>query len=554
MLNHKLISIAVGCFVIAMSGLSLVLTFAASAQRSSQIADPLSNRSPAQQERDKLSVSRRGMRNASAPPPGGIAGAPANDDCENAILAFDGKNPFSTIGATTDGPAHPECLNFGGDQVNQDIWFDYVATVTDTYGFSLCGSSFDTKLALYEGCTCPASDANLIGCNDDECDLQSQLLVPIIAGNCYKIRVGGYTSASGTGILICSFIDPPQFCGSAGHDCCATGGPGCDDARCCELICAQDPFCCEVAWDTICVSEASSCPGPGCIWPCIEDNPHDCFTIGGPGCNDVACCDVICGQDPFCCNTAWDGICVSEASILCIDRTCVYCPPGAVMEAEPCGEDTNSGCGSIAACDGPFPDCCVASSIGKPGCSDPACEASICAADPFCCETSWDGICAAAACADANCQCEPGDSPFQVLKCGQAMCGSFWSSTSFRDTDWFRFTVDGCETDVTWTVGADFPPAIFILNGECPATPIAAGVGNCPAVATAELMAGDYTLFVAPAAFVDFPCGGDNNDYVATLTCEIPCAADIDGPSGGPNGVVDVDDLLKVINNWGTCK
>ena len=67
-------------------------------------------------------------------------------------------------------------------------------------------------------------------------------------------------------------------------------------------------------------------------------------------------------------------------------------------------------------------------------------------------------------------------------------------------------------------------------------------------------MAGDYTLFVAPAAFVAFPCGGDNNDYVATLTCEFPCAADIDGPSGGPNGVVDVDDLLKVINNWGTCK
>ncbi len=37
-------------------------------------------------------------------------------------------------------------------------------------------------------------------------------------------------------------------------------------------------------------------------------------------------------------------------------------------------------------------DCCVAN--GTPGCDDPECEAIICAIDPFCCDSSWDGLCA----------------------------------------------------------------------------------------------------------------------------------------------------------------
>lgn len=41
---------------------------------------------------------------------------------------------------------------------------------------------------------------------------------------------------------------------------------------------------------------------------------------------------------------------------------------------------------------------------GGPGFpSDPACEAVICAQDPFCCNTSWDGICAASAANEPDC-------------------------------------------------------------------------------------------------------------------------------------------------------
>ena len=60
-------------------------------------------------------------------------------------------------------------------------------------------------------------------------------------------------------------------------------------------------------------------------------------------------------------------------------------------------------------CPGPG-DCCVEN--GSPGCDNEACCNAICAADPFCCDSEWDDICAAAANADAvNCpQCQPAQS------------------------------------------------------------------------------------------------------------------------------------------------
>ena len=42
-------------------------------------------------------------------------------------------------------------------------------------------------------------------------------------------------------------------------------------------------------------------------------------------------------------------------------------------------------------------DCCAASVINATGCSDAVCEAAVCAFDPFCCDTEWDGQCGAEA-------------------------------------------------------------------------------------------------------------------------------------------------------------
>ena len=532
------------------AGLGLAMATSAMAEGRGQSGDPLSKMSPALQERAMHS-----LRKVSPPlQPAGIAGPPANDNCANAFVANDGDNAFSTLGATTDGAAHPSCLFCcGDDNINQDVWFTYTATATDLLNISLCaGTAYDSKVAIYDG-TCPAGDP--IACNDDSCGLISAIEgISVTAGNVYTIRIGGYTTNSGTGSFNLAYGTPVGPCGAAGHDCCVPGGPGCDDVACCEAVCAADAFCCDVSWDTLCVNAVDVLCATPCPSPCNPDNPNDCFVGGaGPGCNNVECCETVCCVDAFCCDVAWDGLCAAQAASLCGKPCDATCPAGAVLEGEDCGSDTNGGCNSAAACSGASGNCCVAN--GGLGCEDPACSASVCAADPFCCDTAWDGICAAEACADPNCQCEEGASAYVDIECGDTVCGNHWADGNFRDTDWYHFTVTECGTVATWSVNSEFPAAVFLLPGGCPPVLLATGTGTCPNVASAELFAGQYTAFVAPAAFNCLPCGGELNDYTATLTCDGPCAGDIaGGPGGGPDGAVNTDDLLKVINNWGICK
>ena len=54
----------------------------------------------------------------------------------------------------------------------------------------------------------------------------------------------------------CAGADCFAGCGfpSQGSCCTTTGSPGCDDLDCCEAVCNIDPFCCDVAWDTLCAA------------------------------------------------------------------------------------------------------------------------------------------------------------------------------------------------------------------------------------------------------------------------------------------------------------
>jgi hypothetical protein len=46
-----------------------------------------------------------------------------------------------------------------------------------------------------------------------------------------------------------------------------------------------------------------------------------CFDAqAGPGCSDPGCENLVCAVDAFCCNSAWDSVCVGEANTLCIGR------------------------------------------------------------------------------------------------------------------------------------------------------------------------------------------------------------------------------------------
>ena len=98
-----------------------------------------------------------------------------------------------------------------------------------------------------------------------------------------------------------------------------------------------------------------------------------------PGCNTSDCCNAVCPFDPYCCFIQWDSICADQAGVVC-----EICP----------------GCGNLF-----VGDCCEAN--GTPYCVDETCCDAVCNADSFCCDNTWDSICANAAAQVCECPTKP---------------------------------------------------------------------------------------------------------------------------------------------------
>jgi len=98
-----------------------------------------------------------------------------------------------------------------------DRWFTYFANSTGNATFSFCGGqrgcgSWDTVLAAYDSC----GGAQLV-CNDDSCGLPSSIVVPVVVGRSYRIRLAGFNNLTGTGVLGWTSPTAPfnDSCGSA---------------------------------------------------------------------------------------------------------------------------------------------------------------------------------------------------------------------------------------------------------------------------------------------------------------------------------------------------
>jgi hypothetical protein len=58
-----------------------------------------------------------------------------------------------------------------------------------------------------------------------------------------------------------------------------------------------------------------ACPGES---PCGGPKSGSCFEANGtPGCEDADCCEAVCAIDPACCDAAWDKLCAQSALSLC---------------------------------------------------------------------------------------------------------------------------------------------------------------------------------------------------------------------------------------------
>jgi hypothetical protein len=110
--------------------------------------------------------------------------------------------------------------------------------------------------------------------------------------------------------------EPPPAAG----DCCTDNGEvsGCVDAAVQDCVCAEDPYCCDTAWDEICVDEVDSlacgtCGGGGDGGG--EGDSACCEQQEGAGCPDATVETCVCAVDPYCCNVFWDLTCVGEVEL-----------------------------------------------------------------------------------------------------------------------------------------------------------------------------------------------------------------------------------------------
>jgi hypothetical protein len=163
---------------------------------------------------EAITTGTSGLRAAAGPETGFRGAPPANDACTGATpISVGPPVAISTTQATTDGPSETLCLSAGSSAINADVWFTYTPSGSGRFTVSTCGSAFDTRIAAYAG-PCPSGPNTSIACNDDAVappctGLQATIRVPGVAGQVYRIRVGGTSSASGVGQV--QVFCPPDF-------------------------------------------------------------------------------------------------------------------------------------------------------------------------------------------------------------------------------------------------------------------------------------------------------------------------------------------------------
>lgn len=131
----------------------------------------------------------------------GLQAAPPNDACSAATLVSEGVYAFDASAAFASGaPPPPTCFAVPGGGLGADIWYRYAPSCSEDVTVSLCGSSFDTGLVVYDA-TCPTSGSTIIACNDDFCGQASQVTFFAAAGAQYLLRVGLRSGSAGAGTL-----------------------------------------------------------------------------------------------------------------------------------------------------------------------------------------------------------------------------------------------------------------------------------------------------------------------------------------------------------------
>ena len=299
-----------------------------------------------------------------------------------------------------------------------------------------------------------------------------------------------------------------QVCGSpTGGSCLQVHSTrGCSNADCCTTVCNLQPSCCTVSWDSGCVDLANS----QCNWLCGATSAGSCASShANPSCSDAACCSTVCAIDPACCTFGWDGTCVFEAEL--------YCVQGPPVQ---CGLPGQGSCTAVHS---------------TPGCSNAACCNTVCGLDPTCCTGAWDAICvqlAQAYCAGCtvscptgaaleseqcgvrtNLACASGQAP-ETIAPGAGVCGTLDGANSGTawngDRDAYALSLVDTTGDglvrLTITLSSNGPSFAALVPQACPinlpGATMSVNANNCIQTnAAACVAAGQYWIVVVPGTF-----------------------------------------------------
>ena len=417
-----------------------------------------------------------------------------NDDCADATAIGDVTNlPFNTSQATFDGGG--TCL------YSPNIWYLYTATCDGNVTVSLCGSDYDTKLAVYDGSSCDPLSPE-IDCNDDYCGLQSEItFTGAVMGNQYLIEVGGYSSNTGAGVLTVSCYEPGE---PPENDEC-TGAP---------II---NTFPTTVFGTTI--DATIDCPGVldwDAVWYQFDVpyESNDIYVDFCPTDDDIATVGIVLYDE---CPPDCPGYMPASGYQFVDCPNGTYNPqmwwydlPGPASYWFPVYVEPAKGAmdfGFTVDVEEAVP--CVVEC--PPGGYDEG--------EGYCYDDYDDTY---------NGGCNASPFVFQEIACGDTICGScgvydFFGST-YRDMDWFEIQVS--EGDLTLTCVAEFPLALWLFDPvsfdcvDMVNLDFINTTGVCDTLSVSAYVAsGTYWLIIAPMDWGSYPCG-DQSEYVAWLDCQ----------------------------------
>ncbi len=256
----------------------------------------------------------------------------------------------------------------GWDESGPEVGFKFTSDIDDLIIVTIeYGDEADLDLFVLEG-ACTIADC--LDSGNTEVEFEAA------AGGTYYFVVDGYGGAAGPYSLkvVCISECEPDCSGGPCSDngckgvCpCETEGDICYDGECCTPSC-----------------EGKECGDDGCggmacgeceTGTCAEGKCHSgpgCEATETPTCNGCSCEACVCEMDPYCCDTAWDGICVNE----CIGE-CGGCPNLENCGDGVCNAEEFENCSNCA------DDCgCEEGTVCHKGeCCTPSCDGKVCGDD-----------------------------------------------------------------------------------------------------------------------------------------------------------------------------